>query len=192
MFEKILYATEEIFDMLRMLKTVYDSTGCVIFNRDCFDIDYYYEIFLEAFYSAADKYENFDRDTDWCYEASKLYFKCMHEYYLLSKQYGKIKHISFKNNPYIKEAKNFVNARMCEVDDYNFNWNIFMPKKECKKKRCSLIVVVCEEFIAYSQLISALYAIRDFFEQGVTMLKKALNAEIKEDEAYLKERMTAI
>lgn len=190
MFDKELDYAENFFEMLAMLKNIYDSTGEVIMKDQILDAEYYYEFYSEAFSSAVDDYECVENEDDW--SCTKLYLSFMFEYYMLCRQYTKQKHISFENNPYVKEAEEFVNEAMLGVNDYSLDWSLCTPEKESNKDRWCLMVVTYLEFQNFSQLICALYDIREYFALGVERIKTALAGKTEQSgKSQIKERKTA-
>ena len=100
----------------------------------------------------------------------------MEEFYRLCREYGRRNRVSFQNNPYVREAANFVNQEMNGIDSYCIDWRLFTPKKATKKKWPCLAVFTSIEFYQPVQLVESLYNIRTYYMQALEKLKKALQS----------------
>ena len=94
----------------------------------------------------------------------------------LCREYGRRNRVSFQNNPYVREAANFVNQEMNGIDSYCIDWRLFTPKKATKKKWPCLAVFTSIEFYQPVQLVESLYNIRTYYMQALEKLKKELQS----------------
>lgn len=170
MYEEIEERMDDICGILIMVKAVYDATGYLL--EVPLDGDYFFDVFMEAMecsveevsYGTVDFYDNVNKYT----------FPQMDEYYELCRKYGRINKISFKNNPFVKEAYDRVYSEMESIYSYCINWNLFLPKKKIKKKYNCLWVITDPEFNQHVSLVKALCSIRTFYKEGVEELKKLM------------------
>ena len=170
MYEEIDEVMDDICGILIMVKAVYDATGEII---ECdLHSDYFFDVYMEAMDSVADMVSMGTIDD---YEnVNKYNFPDMDEYYKLCKKYGRVNRISFKNNPYVKKAKDTVDSEMNSIYSYCYDWKLFTPKKEIKKKYNCLWIVTYPEFNQLVSLVKILCNIRAFYKEGVAELKKVL------------------
>ena len=164
----------DVFDIIQQLfihKTVYDSTG---FDMGTVEAECMFSDALDAIGMVADTIEDSyieDHDST----IYKFHFDRMYEYFELCRKLARQKGIAFHNEPWVEEARRFINNELGDVPDYSIDWAVFIPKKlnRNEKKTYSVLIELGCEFYAYVQLVDSLYNIRDFFYEK----EKELRAE---------------
>ena len=170
MYEVLEERMDDICGILIMVKAVYDATGEVI--ESILDGDYFYDVYMNAIERATNELSYgtvMDYDN-----VSKYGFPQMDEYYELCRKYGRVNRISFKDNPYVKKAREKVTTEMEGIYSYCFNWELFTPKKKTKKRYNCLWMITDPEFNQHVSFVRALCNIRTFYKEGVEELKKVL------------------
>lgn len=176
MFEEPQFYMDDLLGILAMEKIRYDHTGSIIgetLYEDYF-LETYYEALGDVAYSISAQSDEYGR------YIQKFCFPDMEEFYHLCREYGRKNHISFKNNPYVKEAAGFVNHEMYGIDSYSIEWSLFTPKNVTEKKWPCLAVFTDAEFYQPVQLVESLYNIRTYYMQALEKLKKELQSPKKE------------
>ena len=170
MFEGPDLCMDDILGILAIEKIRYDHTGAIVGKT--LDSDFFPETCYEALDDVADSIiANVD---DYDVYIQKFLFPGMEEFYRLCREYGRKKRIYFKNNPYVREAADFVNREMNGIDSYCINWRLFTPKKVTDKKFPCLAVFTDVEFYQPVQLVEALCNIRTYYKQALEKLKEEL------------------
>ena len=137
-----------------------------------------YESFFDVISIAADFLDMDYRDD---YGENKFYFgfKSMSEYYRLCRDYCNARHVSLKQNPYMAEARQFVNAAM-ELDSYG-GYAYCLQTKINHEWASGLLVLTDESYFnAEYDLAEALLRINAWYTRGVERLKEDLAKEEKE------------
>lgn len=167
---------DNMLGILAIEKIHYDHTGTIA--GEMLDS----EFFPEAYYWALDDVTpNVSANVDdYDVYIQKFCFPGMEEFYRLCREYGRKSRVSFKNNPYVKEAVDFVNYEMNGINSYCINWSLFTPKKVTDKKWPCLAVFTDAEFYQPVQLVESLYNIRTYYMQALEKLKKELQSPKKE------------
>lgn len=171
MFEEPDMCMEYVMGVLMIEKIVYDHTGK--HNSMPLDSDAFPETYYEALSSISDKQE-MGSDERWDCYVTKICFPDMPRYYQLCKEYGRKHQLSLKNNPYFKDAKDFVDIEMNSINSFCIDHKLCTPKKETAKRYSCLIVFTTIDFNQEVQEIEALYNIRKFYSEGVSKLEKEL------------------
>ena len=109
----------------------------------------------------------------------KFSFPSMRRFYELCREYSKVKHISFKKNPYVREAFDSVKNAIYSSNAENFAWNLWIPKKIVKKKRDILLIETGCYFEEYLDMLELLYEIRDYYEEQSNRLYDELYGKSK-------------
>lgn len=172
MFRGPEYDVYDIIGQLFIHKTVYDSTGCDMggsVDGDCMFSDA-----LDAIGMVADKIE-YSYVEDYDSTIHKIYFDQMYEYFELCRKLARQKGIAFENEPFVQQAKRFIEQELQDVPDYSIGWNIFIPKKLTGNKTYSVLIELGCEFYSYVPLVDSLYNIRDYFIEH----EKELRAELE-------------
>lgn len=174
MFEDLDYCMDDLLGILAIEKILYDHTGSIMGEtlNDGFLME-------SCYYALGDVADSISAEMD-DYDSyiQKFFFPGMEEFYRLCREYGRKNGVSFKNNPYVKEAADFVNREMNGIDSYCISWSLFTPKKVTQKKWPCLAVFTSVEFYQPVQLVESLYNIRTFYMDGV----KRLKAEMEQQE----------
>lgn len=176
MYEEPISCIDDLLGLLAIEKILYDHTGSI--NGELLDSDF----FVEAYYTALDDVApsiSATIDEYDCY-IQKFRFPGMEDFYRLCREYGRKNQVSFQNNRYVKEAKDFVNREMNGIDSYCIHWSLFVPKKTTDKKWPCLAVFTDPEFYQPVQLVESLYNIQSYYTEAVKRLKTELNPPKKE------------
>ena len=172
MFESPDLYMDDLLGILAIEKIRYDHTGFIAGESlygDDFPVVCY-----DALGNVAD---SISADVDDCDTyIQKFCFPGMEEFYRLCREYGRRNRVSFQNNPYVREAANFVNQEMNGIDSYCIDWRLFTPKKATKKKWPCLAVFTSIEFYQPVQLVESLYNIRTYYMRALEKLKKELQS----------------
>ena len=114
MFESPDLYMDDLLGILAIEKIRYDHTGFIAGESlygDDFPVVCY-----DALGNVAD---SISADVDDCDTyIQKFCFPGMEEFYRLCREYGRRNRVSFQNNPYVREAANFVNQEMNGIDSY--------------------------------------------------------------------------
>ena len=133
----------------------------------------FYSCFLDALCAAADFIaEDYMED----YNAEKYYisFESMMEYYRLCRDYCTKFGVRLKKNPYMIEAQRFVDRVMYfSGGGYSYLLN---TKINHKWASGILIGIDYDTFNDELELVDAMFAINEWYQEGVERLKKELNA----------------
>lgn len=175
MFEETDHCIDNILGILAIEKIRYDHTGA--FNGMPLDSDFFPEAYYDALDDVAPSVSAEADDYDSYIQ--KFCFPDMREYYRLCREYGRKHKVSFQRNPFVKEAKAFVNDEMCGIDSYCIEWMLFTPKTETEKKWPCLAVFTSVEFYQPVQLVESLFNIRSFYKNGVKHLKTEMEHQTK-------------
>jgi len=172
------YEPDIAFEILYMDKLLIEH-GYQPTNTDL-DQDFHHEAFFEALHSCAENSEQrtfYDDNDGSGYEHWYFYDSCITDYFELSNEYSKRKHIRYKNNPYIKKIVGELRKRLNNIHSYNYDWDIrFSPKKGYKHH---FLFAFDYEFYAYLEAIEAIIKVFEFFKNGVKELKKDLGYDLK-------------
>lgn len=132
---------------------------------------------LEASFEAIEQVsENcvFTYDEEKQCEVFKLEFPEMERFNFLCKEFGRINHIAYKKNPYVKEANIWVNSEMSDIRSYAIDWALFTPKRMTKKKSTCLAIFLWPEFYQPVDLVDAVCNIRDHYKRSIDRIEKEL------------------
>ena len=174
MFETIV----ELEDLLRYLElqSVLHEHG-LAYRGSFLDDEYYWD---ESFTVLSELSEEtvYMEATD-----STLYlfrFSELHEFYTLCKEESRKIGVSFRKNPTVKEAEDFVSEILRSQNDYCFQWNIWTPKKLVKKRAYTFLIETGCEFYDYTNLIDAVLTIKEYYaEQCKNLLDKLSKPKIQ-------------
>ena len=145
-------------------------------NKELYN-DYYQGYFdvlsIAADFINEDYLDDFDED--------KYYFgfQSMNEYYRLCRDYCNARHVSLKQNPYMAEARQFVNTAM-DLDGYGGYGYVLHTKINHEWASGLLVIIDATCFNAEYDLAEALLSINAWYTRGVERLKNDLAKEKKE------------
>lgn len=105
----------------------------------------------------------------------KFCFPELHNFYTLCKEHSKRNHISFRKDPYVKAAEEYVADAFRCTESPNFAWNLWVPPKLVKKRAYTVIVETGMYFMEYAEMIETLYDIKEHYAGLITALKKELS-----------------
>ena len=105
----------------------------------------------------------------------KFCFPELHNFYTLCKEHSKRNHITFRKDPYVKAAEEYVADAFCCTESPNFAWNLWVPPKLVKKRAYTVIVETGMEFMEYAEILETLYDIKEHYAGLITALKKELS-----------------
>ena len=138
----------------------------------------YYESFFDVISIAAD-FVNMDYKE--YYGENKFYFgfRSMSEYYRLCRDYCNARHVSLKHNPYMAEARKFVDTAM-DLNSYG-GYGYMLQTKVNHEWASGLLVLTDESYFnAEYDLAEALFRINAWYIRGVERLKTDLAKQEKE------------
>ena len=162
---------EQALDVLAVEKILYDRTGRV---SGCpIDCDFLIEACYETILMAAEKTESAYQE-DYETELLKIRFTGMQRFYDLCRIYGRKNQISFRKNPYVMEAKEWIDSEMCSIQSYAFSWSLFTPKKITDKRWPCLILFFSYEFYQPVDLLRAIFNIRDYYTEAAKQMERRL------------------
>lgn len=176
MFEDPDLYMDDLLGILAIEKIRYDHTGSIV--GEMLYGDEFPLVCYDALGDVADSTSALVDDYDRYIQ--KFCFPGMEEFYRLCREYGRKNCVSFKNNPYVREAADFVNQEMNGIDSYSIAWSLFTPKKVTKKRWPCLAVFTDAEFYQPVQLVESLYNIRSYYMQALEKLKAELQLSQKE------------
>lgn len=174
-FNDKLNSIDDLIAILSIQKIVYDETGES--SDDDLDSDYLPDVYYSALWQLNEGNENETFEYQCDDYGEKFVFPHMYEYYDLCREYGRLKKVKFRKNPYVTKAKDYMISEMQSINSYCFDFAIFAPKKNVKKKYPCLFIVQTAEFWQPVQFIDALYNIRSFFKTETISLKKEIAKE---------------
>ncbi len=163
-------------DILYLQKLIFDNTGLdmgIDLDSDCIS-EVYYSALLSI---VPDGPVCFEKSDDQGY---KYCYPYMEQYFALCREYGKRHQIGFKNNPYVKEAVEFINHQMYGVGSYAMDWAMYAPKKITAKHYPCLILLLGPEFWMPVDLVDSLFNIRRFFAEKTPALETLVLKEQKQ------------
>lgn len=112
------------------------------------------------------------------WEIDKWYFSSaeMNEYYRLCRSYSSLHGIKLRDNPYMREAEQFVAAAMRLPDTPgNYGWHL---QTGVRHKWAAGIVFYCDcYFRGECELLEVLLSVREWFEDSARRLKCTLEDE---------------
>ena len=161
---------------IRIARIMYDYgklDEMVDMGYDSADEDYYM-MWYELLSLAAD---GIWQDYDENYDVNKWYFsnRSMVEYYRLCRVYGSAHRLKLRDNPYIKEAEQFVEARMDLDDSCGYGWYL---NTGVKHEWASGIVFRSDcYFNSELDLLEALLSIQEWYPRAVIRLRGKLMEE---------------
>ena len=174
MFEEVVINPDYTLGVLSIEKLLHNHLGAVMGTP--IDEDYVYECMYEAIAEIAQDVECGYND-DWAMNI----FPSMRSFYDLCREHSRRHRVSFKRNPYVRAAAQAVNEHMENIDDYDVNWRLCIPKKEYPKKRCELVVYTGMEFYQPVELVESLCEIREFYIEAEKKLRLELHGSKPED-----------
>lgn len=183
-FHDKINSIDDLIAMLSIQKIVYDHTGNS--SDENLDGDFLPDVYYSALWQLNEEKENETFEYQCDDYGEKFVFPHMNEYYDLCREYGRLKKIKFRKNPYVTKAKKYMISEMQSIYSYCIDYMVFAPKKNVKKKYPCLFVVQTAEFWQPVQFIDALYNIRSFFETETIKLKKLI---VKEKRAMNKAKI---
>lgn len=171
MFEEVVINPDYTLGVLSIEKLLHNHLGAVMGTP--IDEDYVYECMYEAIAEIAQDVECGYND-DWAMNIFHIVFPSMRSFYDLCREHSRRHRVSFKRNPYVRAAAQAVNEHMENIDDYDVNWRLCIPKKEYPKKRCELVVYTGMEFYQPVELVESLCEIREFYIKAEKKLRLEL------------------
>lgn len=157
--------------VLAIEKILYDHLGEIVGSE--IEEDYIFETQLYALDLVSKRlYQSYNEYRE--EEITKIQFPAMQEFYNLCREYGRKHRISFEQNPYVKDAKKYVNSEMNDIGSYSISWSLFTPKKITEKRWPCLVIFTDYEFYQPVNLIEALCNIRNYYIRSAEKLKKEL------------------
>ena len=135
-------------------------------------LDFEYELFYDALSHSVEFFsyqycENHD------FEELFISDSTMNEYYKLSYAYGHKHNLPANQNPYIKNADDFVCDSMNEIQDHGFQWKISRGTKH--KYASAIHVYKYPDFIQIVSLVQSVLEIFEFYHDEVAKLREELN-----------------
>ncbi len=137
--------------------------------------DYYCQAW-EALADLSDEYVELDWTNSILY---KFTFPGMVKFYDLCKEYGRNNKISFKKNPYVIEAEDFISDVINNSYVQNFAWNLWLPKKIIKKKRYVFLIETGCYFEQHTEMLALIYEVRDYYDRKSKELDEELHGKPK-------------
>ena len=135
----------------------------------------YIETYYDAIGSAADLFELHysEKTEEHCLYVS---FQSMVEYYRLCRQYSRVHRIRLRENPYMKDAEDYVH---CAMDlDGNGGYYVHLQTKINHKWASGLVIYIDEgNFNSEFELAEAVFEIGDYYERAVVRLRQTLLKE---------------
>lgn len=133
-----------------------------------------YMIFIEALSLVADAIWS-DYLEDWCVDAWYFSNRSMTEYYRLCRVYGSAHSLKLKDNPYMREAQQFVEDVMDFEYSGGYGW--WLNTKISREWASGLILRTDECFCGEFELIKALLEIQAWYPRAVYRLRGMLLEE---------------
>lgn len=137
--------------------------------------DYYCQAW-EALADLSDEYVELDWTSSTLY---KFTFPGMVKFYDLCKEYGRKNKISFKRNPYVLGAEEFIKNAIDISCVRNFAWNLWLPKKIVKKKRYIFLIETGCYFEQHTEMLDLIYEVRDYYDRKAKELDEELHGKRK-------------
>lgn len=116
------------------------------------------------------------------YTESTLYFfkfEEMDAFYELCKEHSRRNRISFKKNPYIKAAKEFVDDTIKHSGMENIAWAYWIPRKLVKGRQHRILIETGMYFFEWLEMIQCIFDLMAYFKEKVAELKAELYPEPK-------------
>ncbi len=135
----------------------------------------YIETYYDAIGSAADLFELHysEKTEEHCLYVS---FQSMVEYYRLCRQYSRSHHIRLGDNPYMKEAEDYVYCTM-ELDG-NGGYYVHLQTKINHEWASGLVIRTDDNYFnGEFELAEAVFEIGDYYERAVVRLRQTLLKE---------------
>lgn len=135
----------------------------------------YMETYYDAIGSAADLFEIHysEKAEEHCFYVS---FQNMVEYYRLCRQYSRSHHIRLGDNPYMKEAKDYVYCTM-ELGG-NGGYYVHLQTKINHEWASGLVIRTDDNYFnGEFELAEAVFEIGDYYERAVVRLRQTLLKE---------------
>ena len=178
MFEEVDIILHYALGVLSIEKIMHDHFGVVAGFP--IDADHLYACMDEAIWEIAQDV-SYGYNENWGMNIAHIVFPSMRPFYSLCREHSRRHRISFKRNPYVKEAAKAVDEYMEGIDDYDINWRLCTPKKEYPKKQCELIVYTGMDFCQPVELVESLCEIREFYIEAEKKLRLELYGPKTED-----------
>lgn len=194
MFETPEFDLSYSLGVLAIEKILYDCLGEIVGIE--IDGDYIFETLLYALDLVSNRYHHSFNEYN-AEDITKIQFPSMVEFYELCQEYGRKHRISFKENPYVKDAEDYVDSEMRSIGSYSIGWSLFTPKIISEKRWPCLVIFTDDYFEQPVYLIEALCNIRDYFIRSTEKLKKELEnhkaqiIQIKSNPISISERNAA-
>lgn len=131
----------------------------------------FYEIFLELIDAAAD-FTRYDYDEAWGVTRWYFSFSDMVEYYRLCRIYGSLHSLKLKDNPFLIDARQFVECVMDFNGQYGFGW--YLNTKINHKWASGIVFQTDEYFNGEYELVEALLSIGDWYKYHLELLRNAI------------------
>ena len=166
------YDFSSYLDMLLLHKSVYDSIGSVTGDTLC--PDYIYEEYFCAIQNVCSDVYWFEPEL---YEGNTVFlfpYDNFSTFYSLCHIHSRQAGVNFKKDPFVIEAEEAVDSILNGIQDYSFAWRLNVPKKIVKKKSYYLLIETTYDFFRHSELVQALYEIRNFYLDAERRLRKEL------------------
>lgn len=133
------------------------------------------ECYYDAIGAATDLFDGNYNET---YEVHTLYvsFASMVEFYRLCRVYGKLHHVRLKDNPYVREAFNFVFNAM----DFSSNggYAVYLQTKINHQWASGLVIRTdANYFYEEFELVEAIFEVGAWYERALLRLRKTLLEE---------------
>lgn len=149
-----------------------DFTGDYLNNGD------YYSNAWETVVNLASEWVELEKT---CSTLYKFCFPEMIRFYELCREHSKIMGINFKKNPFVLNAMKKVAEimRYSSMDNYYFDWNIWVPKKVRPKHNYTFIIETSMDFFSHIEMVETVYEVKEYYAEALRTIEKALEIKPK-------------
>lgn len=131
----------------------------------------FYEMFWELLYRIPDfcsyDYDEYSGLTKWYFS-----FKDMMEYYRLCRAFSRLRRVKLKDNPYMRDAQQFVEYVMNFDSYYGYGWTLHTRINH--QWASGIVFRIDEGFDGEFDLLEALLSIADWYKCHLDPLRKAV------------------
>lgn len=173
MFFKQYISIPSVLEVLKVRKSVYDKSGCLL-KGELYEGEVFSEA-IDSIYSVSEDVDIWEPDGYWGNTVFKITFPKMKSFYELCREESKMLGIALKNNPHYINAEDKVDSILDEIQSDSYCWSLRVPQKDKNKKVCNLIVEVSEYFYEYLDLVTAIYEIREYYINAEFTLRQQIN-----------------
>lgn len=174
---------DQILEVVYVLKTLTDMGREDLIESNLADACYtghYDRYFQAAYFACIEALCSLTKST-WCHYSEKtelevFYFSHpdMMEYYHLCREYGRKKGVKLSDNPYMKEARQYVRSRLekgCYSCYYHLHTGI---NHDCAS---GIAFYTYPEFEGYMALLVEMNCVLSFYSEKLCELKREMNSQ---------------